>query len=827
MLMMGANDATMQAAGMARRRTNRWRSPVTLNEIATPILLAALNLIPALALEAAGWEIDLSIVTPSLLFSVLIGVLLARSRFRELTSLVLSLVYGCCITLIVAGAAQDLPFLDGIAAVFARFVAWAGAAASGGINTDSLALTLLVALLFWCLGFNGSWHCFRVDRVWRVILPPGLALLANLVITGGMGALESHLIAYTLLSLALIIRSTWEAREWEWSLRAVRVPRSLRPQFALIGILLSLLSLAVAWGMPRGDLQDRLEAFQEFLASDPLQELTEQWTRLFAPVISDGPATTDFYGADLLKLGGAISLGDEIVLLVEADDDGSRRYWRSRVFERYIDGQWSPSADLRITDRSAPLEMPMNAEVRGMRREEVRHNFIIGDANARVFYAAPQPSSINSAGRIDLIYTDKPTNSSMNVSVARPLGVMRSGETYQASSWTSVATAHDLRRASATYPEWVSGANLYIGAPNLRVLELARGIIAEAEASNPYDQAKAIESWLRRNIRYNEAISAPPDGVDAVEWVLFEAREGYCTYYATSMIVMLRHLGIPARLAAGFSQGQYDEASGRFVVREREAHTWVEVYFPEYGWIEFEPTAAEEPLNREGDRQFDTIQQPLDEAPTASPTPTPTPSATPTATPASRQAGADPPETEPSPSPSPTPSPTAPPAASPTPYIVPTWQPPEIQDDPPPQPPDADLEPLALFALAATVSILLIIVIGLLLLWWWEWRGLRGMSPISRAYARLERYIALLGINVGASKTTLEKRRELAARIPAAREPIQTISDLYTRERYGAVLPADDLNQTQNRRAERAWQRTRGNIIRRWLGRLLPFRPRN
>ena len=93
------------------------------------------------------------------------------------------------------------------------------------------------------------------------------------------------------------------------------------------------------------------------------------------------------------------------------------------------------------------------------------------------------------------------------------------------------------------------------------------------------------------------------------------------------------------------------------------------------------------------------------------------------------------------------------------------------------------------------------------------------MSPISRAYARLERYIALLGINVGASKTTLEKRRELAARIPAAREPIQTISDLYTRERYGAVLPADDLSQTQNRRAERAWQRTRGNIIRRWLGR--------
>ena len=810
----------MHARAMARRRANRWRSPVTISEIATPIILMALNLIPALALEAVGWAIDLTIATPVVIMSVGFGVLLSRSRFGELTALIMSLIYGGCITLIVAGQTQDLPFLEGIAAVFARFLAWTGDAVSGGINTDPLALTLLVSFLFWFLGFNGSWHCFRVERVWRVILPPGLALLANLALQGGAGALEMHLIVFTLLSLALILRSTLDRREWEWSLRGVRVPRELRWQFALVGVALSLLSLAVAWGMPRAGLQERLEAFQEFLASDPLQELTEEWTRLFAPVIGEGPATTDFYGADLLNLGGAISLGDEIVLLVEGENDGRRRYWRSRVFERYINGQWSPSADLRITDRSAPLDMPMNAEVRGARRQEVGHNYIIGGANARVFYAAPQPASVDSAGRIDLVYTDKPANRSMNVSVARPLQVMRSGEAYRARSLMSVATAHELRGASVNYPEWVSGANLYIGAPNLRVLELARGIVADAD--NVYDRAKAVEHWLRNNIRYNEAISAPPDGIDAVEWVLFDAREGYCTYYATAMIVMLRHLGIPARLAAGFSQGEYDAESGRFIVREREAHTWVEVYFPEYGWIEFEPTAAEEPLNREGDRQFDTIEQPLADPPTDSPSPTPTP--TPTATPAPGQAGAAPTDEPTPPLPSPTPSPTPPPAASPTPYIVPTWQPPETQDDPPPPPPDADLQPLLLFALALGVSILLLIIIALLLVWWWEWRGMRGMSPVSRAYARLERYIALLGINVGTSQTTLEKRRELSSRIPAAREPIQTISDLYTRERYGAVEPDDERYQRQNQRAERAWQRTRGNIIRRWLRRLLPFR---
>ncbi len=810
-----------------RRKRSRWRSPIALDTLSTLCVISGLLLAPLLTLDLTGWAIDLDVVLPVTIVAVLLGLILARSRFGELTAMVISLLYGIAANALFAANSQGLPPRDALVAVLTRSYDWTLDLVGGGINTDPLVLTLLIGFLFWFLAFNANWHVFRLNRVWRVVLPPGLILLVNLVFFTGDEPLDIYLFAYLLLALILIIRSNLDNRRWDWTLRGVRVPTIVRRQFATIGLLLSLLSLAFAWGVPSGDLQDRLNEFQRFLASDPLKEMADVWNRLFAPIEGDGPSTTDYYGADLLNLGGAISLGDDIVLEVEAPRDAHRYYWRSRVFERYIDGQWSPSADLRITDRAAPLEMALGGEVIGRQRQAVTQRFTVGGANTRIFYGAPQPQSIDRAGRIDLIYTDKPDNTSMNVSVIRPLKVMRRGDSYSVTSQISIATADELRGAPAAYPAWVSGPNLYVGGRNLRVQNLAQSIVNEAGAVTAYDRAKAIERWLRQNIAYNEAISAPPANVDAVEWVLFDVREGYCTYYATSMIVMLRHLGIPARMAAGFSQGTYDESNGRYVVREREAHTWVEVYFPGYGWIEFEPTSAQAPIHRDGDELVQEDENALTPAPTASPTPTPTETPTPTPLPSPTILPDQDVQEQNLDAPTPTASPTQPqpqPTPSPTPVILPTVIPPIPPENPPPL---SFLQPFLLLVIVAALFLLILLIIALLLIWWWEWRGLGGLSPISRAYARLERYIALLGIRVGRSQTTLEKRRELQRRLPAAREPIGAISDLYTRERYGSGETHADDSRHFEATAERAWTRTRRNILRRWLRRWIPFLRRN
>ncbi|MDP2728694.1 MAG: transglutaminase domain-containing protein, partial [Dehalococcoidia bacterium] len=116
-------------------------------------------------------------------------------------------------------------------------------------------------------------------------------------------------------------------------------------------------------------------------------------------------------------------------------------------------------------------------------------------------------------------------------------------------------------------------------------------------ANNPFDKATAIESYLR-SFTYSTSLPTPPGNVDRVDYMLFTIRKGYSAYFSTTMTVMLRTLGIPARLATGYSIGNLDPERGAYLVKESNAHGWVEVFFPRYGWIEFEPTPSLPPMSR-------------------------------------------------------------------------------------------------------------------------------------------------------------------------------------------------------------------------------------
>jgi hypothetical protein len=122
------------------------------------------------------------------------------------------------------------------------------------------------------------------------------------------------------------------------------------------------------------------------------------------------------------------------------------------------------------------------------------------------------------------------------------------------------------------------------------VYEAALGVTSEAES--PYEAAALLETWFREagGFVYDEQPPPPIGGTPALVDFVNETKRGYCQHYAGAMALMLRLLGVPARVAVGFTSGEYSADDKEWVVKDTNAHAWVEVWFPEFGWIPFDPT---------------------------------------------------------------------------------------------------------------------------------------------------------------------------------------------------------------------------------------------
>ena len=165
------------------------------------------------------------------------------------------------------------------------------------------------------------------------------------------------------------------------------------------------------------------------------------------------------------------------------------------------------------------------------------------------------------------------------------------GATYSVISQVPNTTADQLRSAGTNYPEEIAEEYTGIPATGLeRTRELARELTDGT--TNPYDAVMAMNEHLKETYPYDLSIPPQREEMDAVEYFLFEQRRGYCEQFSSSLAVMARSLGIPARVVTGYVPGEYNPFTGLHEVRASDAHAWVEVYFPGYGWSTFDPTPS-------------------------------------------------------------------------------------------------------------------------------------------------------------------------------------------------------------------------------------------
>ncbi|KAA3663696.1 MAG: transglutaminase domain-containing protein, partial [Chloroflexi bacterium] len=316
----------------------------------------------------------------------------------------------------------------------------------------------------------------------------------------------------------------------------------------------------------------------------PWREFQNNWTRLYSALRTYGTTTIDPY-QDTLLLGGPRTVGDTPVMDIYVDRQLPYVYWQTIVYDTYDDGRWQVAnneAELHISDDGV-LNVPFT-----LSRQVVTQTVVTYLQNSSLMYGAPE---IVGSDRDMFIQAGDDGDGNELVTGLRSRFVLKQGDRYEMLSRFSTADAFSLRAASTDYPEWVVDTYLQMSETiTPETLELAEEVTAGYDTS--FDKAIAVRDYLRETITYNDQIPAPPADVDPVHYTLFVSQEGYCNYYASAMAMMLRSQGIPARVVSGYAQGEFNEDNLFYRVRASNAHTWVEVYFQDYGWIQFEPTAS-------------------------------------------------------------------------------------------------------------------------------------------------------------------------------------------------------------------------------------------
>ena len=545
-----------------------------------------------------------------------------------------------------------------------RLVLWMQAANDGAINIDPVPFAFVLVALTWLVGLLAAWLFVRLRHFWGVFILGGAGLFSNLTYLPPNTNVLLGIYLFTALLLVARVQSVRRRRRWrernlvfDGHLGILSLTDSMMMAAVVLMLAFFIIPKGAQWG-PTNNVYEALRT--------PFQGWEDGFNRLFAGLPARRALGYRIWG-DTMPFHGTINPNTVAVLQVESR---LPMYWKARTYDTYTPTGWisqgtkseplnwvptytntdsyleqmeisyvvhpnyaskimfgsgqvrgasrdvhietydSPTYIMDITDPSKFDGLPPMLERAG--RDLSRVNEASGPWATDSDLAAILPSQFEllevrrDAGipRQVMLAEAIPPQPDV-LSVRSSQGRVKEGEGYALTSRVSLASPETLRSAGTDYPTWalVKYTQLSPDFPR-KVRELAARLTAPAD--NPYDKAKAIESHLRA-MTYDLEIDPPPFGMDGVEHFLFNMQRGYSEYFGSAMAVMLRSEGVPARMVTGYSVGDKVRDQDVYVVKDNHSHGWVEVFFPNYGWIPFEPTPGRdlpqayipEPLERE------------------------------------------------------------------------------------------------------------------------------------------------------------------------------------------------------------------------------------
>lgn len=569
-----------------RHNTRRW-------DWLSAILVFLLIRIAAARLVSTSWSDGLPLVNGVTTLGCVLGLALGASRYGRRAVVWFVIDYTLAIVPWQLAAASDMrPLIpDGFRETGQRLMLAAGQFFQRQPVDDSLFFVAFAALVFWAIAILAGYQTIRHGNVQSAVLPAGVVILMVQVYDNGRPLSSWWLAAYIIVALILLGRRYFLRSQDEWNQQHVFIGRDTWSNIFSSLVLTVTAVVVLAWVLPTS------------LSS--IQSAADTWNRTTRPIrdrLSNAVSSLNSpYGAgggvlygSKFGLGNRAVQGDDTVFtvnVISGPDDSPRFYWRGRAYNTYENGLWTNTVGARSQFDPASDGL-QSADPNG--RREYHFSFKLDTSRESLLFAPSEPIWVDLNSTITAQMLGGGQGDLIAWEVKPPLN---NGSVYQVRAEVANPNTLQLRRAGTGYPDWVTASYLEVPSDLQADLQTLTQQVTAGQ-TNPFDQASAITTYLRDTIHYSANVPAAPAGSDPVLWVLTDYHQGYCNYYAAAEVLMLRSIGIPARLAVGFAEGDYDENQRIYTIHERDAHAWPEVYFPDIGWVEFEPTTSQTPLVR-------------------------------------------------------------------------------------------------------------------------------------------------------------------------------------------------------------------------------------
>lgn len=658
--------------------------------------------------------------------------------------------------------------------------AFTGTLTPGMTPTSDMIFFFYLCFLCFFLGYFGSWLVYRAHLPWLVVLVYSSIMLVNLnYVKNGTFAILLLVAAMAGALALLIARLQIITQVAQWKSEGLHTDKSwlrgITWRCMQVAVAITLITMLVAIAAPAPDNQppsgrvfwDRLDNAWTNISNGhaSLQDL--------GALTSPYQPSSNYFG-DQLTITGSVSLPMGEVL--DYSDPNGPEYLEGFTYNHFDGHTWTtsvtgdqnsrytPNAPLPL-DAGREMSQPVTTYVTLVQPPQGTKAYIFGPA---------QPVSFDVP---TIVYADGTASSWAQQT---PLKV---GQHYLV---TSVAPMNDEKTLSSMLlphqdpmawqqddyyskmsPEYLQLPNDL--SPHVKQLESqwTKG------ATSAYGALKMLESHLSNQSEFTYSVSNPaiPSNTDVVDWLL-QTKRGYCTSYASAMAVMARQLGIPTRMSNGFSNGQFDPQRKLWVVAGSDAHSWVQAYFPGYGWINFDPTPGYAP------GAAPTKQQAMQAAAKATP-------------PATTKNAAQP-----------KPQPTK--AAQPT--------KPDMRSVSAGATLHADgINSGILLALAIGVFVLSLLLFLFALGRYW-WRNLYAHSSlVAGAYWRFCHVASWLGLGPRQWQTPYEYSYMLSKQLPHQASPLRHLTELFVRDRYAAPHQARRPHDEET--VERLWPTLRALLF--------------